>query len=579
MTPYILLDDQLSTDARYYSDPVHILTVHRAKDIHKALRTLERWHEKGYYLAGYIAYEAGFSLEPKLESLAAQANETPLLQFGAFEGFDSRRMLTPRKPADIELNPVWTKSEYLEKFERIQDYINAGDVYQVNLTFPMRGQFSGTARALYEQLRERQQVQYGGIISLGQGPDIISLSPELFFKKLSQKMIMQPMKGTLKRHSDAVIDQRQRGAMRDDDKSRAENLMIVDLLRNDLSRISQAGSVEVPELFTLETYPTLHQMTSTIRSALKPDIDLTQLFKALFPCGSVTGAPKIRAMEIIAELEDEPRGAYCGAMGYIDPNSDSCFNVAIRTLTLSHDQLTYNVGSGIVSDSGGEAEYEECLLKAKAVRGTPRPMLIETLRMTADGGIPREARHLNRLSRSAAALGYSFNPDDWQKALRRLKPAAGHGRVRVTLSAEGELLAAYRPLTQMAAPLKIVISKNPLSLSVQETRFKTSARAFYEQERMRVKTAYGADEVLFVNEDGYLCEGSFTSVFVETETGLKTPDLRCGLLPGVLREDMIASGEAKPAFLTSDDVMSGTFFMGNSLRGLMPAQLITREKI
>jgi para-aminobenzoate synthetase/4-amino-4-deoxychorismate lyase len=366
--------------------------------------------------------------------------------------------------------------------------------------------------------------------------------------------------------------------MRLDEKSRAENLMIVDLLRNDLSRISKPGTVKVPELYALETYPTLHQMTSKVTAELRGEVKITGLFKALFPCGSVTGAPKIRAMEIISELEDGPRGAYCGAMGFIDPDGSACFNVGIRTLTLEAGEVSYNVGSGVVQDSKGAAEYEECLLKAQAVRGQNRSCLIETFRREANGYMPRAALHKERLSRSAQALGFSFRAQDWEAALAALALQGASDRperIRLTLSPSGSVETSRAPLLPLSAPLKLVISKNPLSLSVQETRYKTEARAFYDQERARLKRERGADEVIFLNSDGFICEGSFTSIFLAHDSGYLTPDLSCGLLPGVLRAALIASGQAKPAMLTAKALGGADIYMGNSLRGLMRARLIS----
>jgi para-aminobenzoate synthetase/4-amino-4-deoxychorismate lyase len=577
--PYILLDDQLGGTAREYTAPDKVLTIYKTREIAAALQTLEAWHKDGYYLAGYLSYEAGLYFESKLRAGLPDVSSTPYLQFAAFKNFQSLSEIENLPPSDIALNPLWTRNDYLARFERLKAYIASGDVYQVNLTFPMLGRFKGSARELYAQLRPRQPVHYGGIISLGEGPDIISLSPELFFKKSGQSMTMQPMKGTLKRSANKAEDIRQRAAMRRDEKSRAENLMIVDLLRNDLSRISKAGTVKVPELYALETYPTLHQMTSKVTAQLRRGIEITDVFKALFPCGSVTGAPKIRAMEIISELEGASRGAYCGAMGFIDPDGSACFNVGIRTLTLEAGEVTYNVGSGVVADSCGAAEYEECLLKAEVVRGQTPARLLETFRREANGMIPRAALHKDRLSTSAKVLGYDFRSQDWEAAITALTatPSDMPERIRLSLSPSGEIETTRAPLTPLGAPLKLVISKNPLSLSVQETRFKTEARAFYDHERARLKASHGADEVLLMNKGGFLCEGSFTSLFVRTKMGYLTPEIGCGLLPGVLRAALINGGQAKTAMIKTKDLRGAEIYMGNSLRGLMLARLLTES--
>jgi len=354
IAPYILLDDQISHELRYYAAPIDIVQAQSVDEVADALKKLKDYHAKGYYLAGYLSYDLGFALETKLGPLMPEERNAPLLQFGVFETVSDHAppgcLYTSTLP-NIMLTPHWTEADYTKRFNRVMEYIRAGDVYQINLTFPMTGEYNGTAETLYAAFRHRQKGHYGGIISLGSGPEIISLSPELFFRKDNRDMAMRPMKGTRPRAEGQEADMALLAEMRNDDKSQAENLMIVDLLRNDLSRISETGSVVVPELFALETYPTLHQMTSRVTSRLKPGTEFADIFKSLFPCGSVTGAPKIRAMEIIDELEDTPRGAYCGAMGYIDPDGESCFNVAIRTAILDNKTIRYNVGSGLVLDS------------------------------------------------------------------------------------------------------------------------------------------------------------------------------------------------------------------------------------
>ena len=582
--PFILLDDQLAGTIRQYENPIEVITAFKSNDIKAALKKLQDYHAKGYYLAGYAAYELGYLLESKLKDKFPESFTAPLLQFGVFKSFSPKRpdvFLNPPAEPKLKLKPSWTEAEYLTRYRRVKDYITAGDIYQINLCFPMHGHYGGEALDLYAALRARQPVHYGGVISLGSGPEIISLSPELFFRRVQNEMTMQPMKGTIKRLPDAAKDALLRDSLKSDIKSQAENLMIVDLLRNDLSRISEAGSVKVPELYSLETYPTLHQMTSKVTSTLKPNTEFLDIFKALFPCGSVTGAPKIRAMEIIRELEPAPRGAYCGALGFIDPLKDggasnSCFNVGIRTLILESGKLRYNVGSGVVLDSDGADEYQECLLKADVVRGKPKPYLIETLRLTGDGQTVNFDLHMARLKRSARALKYPFSIRKIRAQFKRLSPPDSDTRLRLTLSAQGDIKIQAQHLAELNTPLKLAISKNPLTPDVQETRHKISARDFYDGERERLMKLCGADEVLFFNASGELCEGSFTSLFLkqENETYL-TPSLSCGLLPGVLRESLIKQGQAITTKLTLADLNGADIFMGNSLRGLQPAIILS----
>ena len=587
---YVVLDDQLGGTVRRYTKPVAIITTYKAREIAEAFASLQRYHQDGYHLAGYIAYEMGYALEPKLAELMPENFDKPLLQIGVFKGYSTEAIkpCETSTPPSLNLKPLWNEADYLSRYDRVKAYIEAGDVYQINLCFPMFGNYGGTAMDLYRRFRSRQPVRYGGVVSLGgdETPDIISLSPELFFKREGDTVTMRPMKGTTARADDPKEDARLAQVMKADAKSQAENLMIVDLLRNDLSRIAAIGTVKTPELYTLESYPTLHQMTSVVRAKLAPNTDFTQMFKSLFPCGSVTGAPKIRAMEIIRELEPAPRGAYCGAMGYIDPSSGSgadnfgggnaCFNVGIRTLILEGGKLRYNVGSGVVMDSDGAEEYRECLLKADVVRGRTKPDLIETMR--CEGGvIAHREGHITRLRGSAKALGYALDESRLGTLLNEMpKSGTSIQHLRLTLSAQGELNYLGKTFVPLSTPLKLAISKNPLTSLVQESRYKVSARDFYDGERARLKALCGADEVLFLNLDGALCEGSFTSLFIEDAIGgYTTPSLSCGLLPGVLRAAMLADGSAREAVLGLADLKLGTIFMGNALRGLMPAKLMS----
>ena len=365
--PFAFFEDQIASLTRYYGAPRDRIVIHEPDHVEEGFAAIEHALESGLHVAGYAGYEVGYVLEPRLANLLPGERRTPLLDFGVFGGFERETVPLPRAsvPGSVSLTPLWDEAAYAGVFERAMDYIHAGDVYQVNLTFPMAGTVSGDPAAIYGALRQHQPVQYGGLVCLGE-PTVMTLSPELFFATEGREISVRPMKGTARRgetpHEDAALA----GAMRADEKSRAENLMIVDLLRNDLGRVSEIGSVRVTDLYSVETYPTLHQMTSGIVSRLRPDVGVTELFASLFPCGSVTGAPKIRAMEIIRELETSPRGAYCGAIGYIEPGEVACFNVAIRTMSVFGDgSAIYNVGSAIVSDSRAPDEYQECLLKAK----------------------------------------------------------------------------------------------------------------------------------------------------------------------------------------------------------------------
>jgi len=574
---YIFLDDQLTNTQRYYTDPVDILIADDPGDIDDIFAKLTQYHQEGYFIAGYLSYDLGYVFEDALSHRLAPKRPTPLLNFGIFKTFERQaptQLLYSSQAPDLTLTPLWSEAEYSKRFSQVMDYIRAGDVYQINLTFPMTGPYDGPAHSLYAAFRHRQKGRYGGVVHLGNAPDIISLSPELFFRKEGRDMSMRPMKGTRPRSANSQIDEELRLNMRNDVKSQAENLMIVDLLRNDLSRISEPGSVKVPELFALESYETLHQMTSRVVSKLTPDIDMKSIFQNLFPCGSVTGAPKIRAMEIIDDLETTPRGAYCGALGYIDPNGDACFNVGIRTLTLSGKRLTYNVGSGLVYDSQAQDEYHECLLKADVLSQPPAD-IIETCLWTPKDGIVRGKAHKARMMKSAKALGYPFNPAQYDALIDGIKAKETSQHIRITLSAEGDLNLSQKYFVSLDRP-KIMVSPHKLSKQVQYSKHKISRRNFYDEERERLKALTGIDEVIFLNESGKLCEGSFTSIFIEKDGKLLTPALKTGILPGVLRAELLRSKKARTADLTEDDLLGAkNIYIGNSMRGLMPAALIT----
>jgi aminodeoxychorismate synthase component I len=380
--PFVLFEDGRDHGrALLFDAPREIIVARNAGEVAEAFARMEAASREGLHLAGYASYELGYALEPKFAARPWPESRTPLLLFGAFAAPRpyAADFGAANAESRISLEPAWTSEQYAERFQKCRDYIFAGDVYQINLTFPLYGRYDGDPLALYHALRKRQPVAYGGVAALGD-ETIVSLSPEVFFEAhrlvsatgapLGRSIRARPMKGTAQRGFMPPEDMARAKYLVEDEKSRAENLMIVDLLRNDLSRLAEIGSVKVTDLFTVQTYPTLHQMTSGIEARLREGVTLTELFSGLFPCGSVTGAPKIRAMEIIRDLECAARGVYCGSLGVISPEGDMRFNVAIRTLTIFPDhQLVCNVGSAIVADSKAREEYEECLIKARFLTG------------------------------------------------------------------------------------------------------------------------------------------------------------------------------------------------------------------
>ena len=538
--------------------------------------TLARLKAEAGWAIAALDYELGYLLEPKAapagwQPLAAQ----PLARFWRFADCspltaDAAENWLLGQVSDAAagvggLQPLISENQHLAAVNRIKQLISEGDCYQVNLTFPVAFEWFGAPLDLYARLRQRQPVRYGGFVGdARQG--LVSLSPELFLERRGDRLLTRPMKGTLPRHLPPE-------ELRASEKDQAENLMIVDLLRNDLGRIAENGSVVVDQLFEIEDYPTVWQMVSAV-SARIGQRDFADVLSALFPCGSITGAPKIRAMQIATEVENSPRGIYTGALGWLSPNGDFRLNVAIRTLELKADQSgKLGIGSGIVADSQPDAEWQECLLKARFLSDCdPGLKLIETLRRE-NGQYPRLAGHLARLRRSAAWLGFALD----EAALRQqlaAQPLAGNWRVRLSLAKSGAIEVqsfelpeepAGRRYAQMAAGR--IDSTDPLR------RHKTTERRLYDAALRQLSADASIFDVIFLNERGEVAEGARSNIFVERAGRLLTPPLASGCLPGVLRAELLASGDAIEAVLQPADLQAG-FCLGNALRGLIRVELL-----
>ena len=563
--PFVLLDDaRPGGRALLFTEPEEIVATREPGEIPACLERL-----RGRAAAGFLAYEAGHALEPKLAPLAhpPAADAPPLLWFGLFSEVrvvEAEAFLPdPASAWAGKARPLISQAEYGAALAAVHEHILAGDVYQANLTFPAEVPVAGHPLALYAALRARARAGYGGIVYTG-SHWLLSLSPELFFTLEGGKVTTRPMKGTAPRDADPE-------AFRNDPKQRAENLMIVDLLRNDLSKVAKTGTVGVPELFAVETYPTLLQLTSTVTSTLDDGLGPVDLLNAIFPCGSITGAPKIRAMELIDALESGRRGPYCGAIGRLAPDGEAAFNVAIRTLVLrAGDSIArLGLGSGIVADSSAEEEWRECLAKGAFVETARSFDLIETMRFDPADGVADLDRHLARLKASAEALDFPFDRHLARNELQAATFRAGPSKVRLLLSRRGSMAIELRPLEPAPeAPVEVVLLPLPVAADDFRLRHKTSDRAFYDEAR----AASTCFEVVFRDPDGFLTEGSFTSLFVERESRLITPPLARGLLPGVLRGRLLAEGKAEEGDLTEADLADG-FFVGNAVRGLVRARL------
>jgi para-aminobenzoate synthetase component 1 len=363
--------------------PSRVIRADQPAAVEAALDALDAARADGAWLAGYASYELGYVLEPRLQARLPQDRRLPLLCFGVYEAPEALD-LQSGEAALQPLRPVWDQTRYTEAFDTVKRNIGSGDIYQANLTFPIETGVSGTSEALYAALCAHQSVGHGALVQQEGLPDLLSRSPELFFRTDAEGVIeTRPMKGTQPRSADPVEDARRRDFLRQDEKNRAENLMIVDLLRNDISRVAETGSVRVPELFSVESYATVHQMVSLVQAQLRKDAGLGDIFRALYPCGSITGAPKIRAMEILNDLEPDPREIFCGTIGWAAPDGRSEFNVAIRTLMVENGQATLNVGGGVVWDSTAASEYEEALWKARYAQMLVASLTSEPMRISA----------------------------------------------------------------------------------------------------------------------------------------------------------------------------------------------------
>ncbi|MBU2580941.1 MAG: aminodeoxychorismate synthase component I [Alphaproteobacteria bacterium] len=587
---FVLLDNSSGTHSPslLFTDPIEIVRADIPGEVEAAIARIEKAVGGGLHAAGFFSYELGYAMEPRIARLMPDNRDMPLLWFGLYE--TSRQMTGPgvlewlnettrsasHEFSDVEL--AWTREEYEQRFDKALEMIRAGDIYQLNLTFKARFRLSGSPLTFYRDLRAKQPVAYGAVVDTGD-VTVLSASPELFIELDGRKIHTRPMKGTAARLGAIEADARQRRVLASDDKQRAENLMIVDLMRNDLGRISEIGSVRVDDLFTVETFKTLHQMTSGVTATLNEGVGLREMLKGIYPPGSITGAPKIRAMELIAELETEPRGVYCGAIGHISPQGRALFNVAIRTPVVRRGgQGEMGIGSGVVYDSGGGSEYEECLLKMKFLTDPPRPFqLIETMLYEPGRGIFLEQRHFDRLRASAAYYAYALD-------VERVRSAVGAGiephkdetlRVRLTLAEDGTPTVTVTVLgaDSKMEVMRFVVSPTRLNSANPFLYHKTTRRELYDEEWQKYHDEAGADEVIYLNEDGDLAEGSRTSIFVERDGTLITPPLSAGLLPGTLRAELIASGRAVEGRLGLEDLaMAENCYLGNSVRGLVRAE-------
>jgi para-aminobenzoate synthetase/4-amino-4-deoxychorismate lyase len=550
-----------------------------------ALKKIESAVHSGYYAVGFVSYEAAVALDHSLS--VKLPTSFPLLWFGIFR---ERCLHLPQTLPEFSLQsfyelsawqPASSRDEYRYALAEIKDYIGAGDCYQVNYTLQQQSNFTGDVRSFYYDLCRAQSTPYAAFFDLDRF-SILSTSPELFFRLDKGVVTVRPMKGTAVRGKSADEDERIALSLQSNEKERAENLMIVDLLRNDLGRISENGSVTVKSLFDVETLATIHQMTSTVSSRLRADVGLEDIFRALFPCGSITGAPKKRSMEIIAELENTPRGLYTGCIGYIAPEMrEAVFSVAIRTIVLDKDAGTgsLGVGSGITWYSEPDAEFEECLAKGLFAQKTrPAFTLIESLLFEAGSGFFLLDRHLKRLADSARYFGFAMNMCAAQTKLEDSAEAiSGRAKVRLILSRDGALSVEVEPLVCPTASETswITFADVRVDSSHQFLYHKTSNRELYRRE---LEMRPGCVDIIFLNERNEVTEGANNNIVVRKGGMLVTPPVNCGLLPGTFRAQLLETGEITEQILVPADLeQAKEIYLVNSVRKWRQVRLVSGE--
>lgn len=603
-TPFVLLDDDTASAAnptsRLYTELAGVFTCQRSEELSALFAFLEQALQDDRHVVGWFSYELG----AQLQGVDHAVSEKPLAQILSFAqcqkmdrdavarwlGANDATENVPVGIANLHANV--DAGAFDEAIEKIRAYIEAGDTYQVNYTYRLRGEVFGSPLGLYRRLRERQPTPYSALMALPDGRTVLSFSPELFLRHEKGDLTARPMKGTAPASGDAIVDAERALALSHHEKNCAENLMIVDLLRNDLGRVAQCGSVQVPTLYDVRAYGAVLQMTSTVTARLRDDATLAKIFEAMYPCGSITGAPKKRTMEIIREVEPDVRGVYTGGIGWFDkadragavPNF--CLSVPIRTLVLDAPDAggvrrgELGVGAGIVYDSRAEEEYAECQLKAQFLSGLPPTVaLLETMRVTRDGCALWD-RHLHRLRQSAAYFGLALD----ESALRKQVMTAcaelrdGPHRLRLSIGADGVRLQTA-PLSLLQEPVRLLLADAPTFSGDLFLRHKTTYRQRYDA-GWRAAEAQGAFDMLFFNERDELTEGGRSNVFVKLNGQWVTPPLSSGVLPGVMRSVLLEdpAWHASERTLTHDDLdRAEAVIVCNALRGVLRAEVVSRK--
>lgn len=565
-----------------FQNPIHWIEVRALDQLPAVFARIDEALAKGNWVAGYFGYECGYHWEPTSSPNYKPSSEAlPLAAIGIYAEPTLCMPSSPQSPCEAgitDLHVSLSPEQYAQQFDRAQQYIAAGDTYQLNLTTEVSAPYTGDPADLFSHLMAAQPVDLGAMLHVGRC-HILSASPELFFHQQDREIMVRPMKGTAPRGSTCSEDDRLASSLAADEKNRAENIMIVDLLRNDLGRIAEFGSVRPDKLFTVERLPSLLQMTSEIRATLRPEITPYRLFAALFPSGSIIGAPKVHSMQLLRSLEQRDRGVYTGAIGCWSPCGEALFSVAIRTVVVDSGQLTMGIGSGVVADSIAASEYNECLLKADFLRDQTF-RLIETMRWQ-HGRCDLLQLHLDRLQSSAEHFHFRFDRKSIQRAIEHHATSLDADmpyRLRLVLDHRGtctfnapEPVGEDAPETQLRVrlwPTKID-STNPL------LQHKTTRRTFYDRAYAEA-LHHGLADIIFINEFGHITEGAIHNIFVRHGKQWRTPPATSGLLPGVYRLHLLTTRDnIAEANLTVEDLRAADeIWLTNAVRGIRKAILL-----
>jgi para-aminobenzoate synthetase / 4-amino-4-deoxychorismate lyase len=572
-----------------FRSPRKIIEARDPGEIQTGLLAIETALSEGLWVAGYISYEAGYALEPSLAELCQPLPDgSPLLWLGCYDAPQEREesvacTVAGFESSCVDLRYALTSDAYIRKVEAIRARIERGETYQANLTMNVHWSTGEEASEMYDRLLQAQPVRYAALLHPQPGWHLLSLSPELFFAREGNRIMTRPMKGTASPGLDAAESRQNAEWLRTDEKNRAENLMIVDLLRNDLGRICKVGSIQVTGLFDVERYPTVLQMTSSIEGLLREGIDYADIFRALFPSGSIVGAPKIRTMRLLREIEQRPRGVYTGSIGYMAPGGVAEFNVAIRTASLRAGEACLGVGSGILYDSSPALEYEECKTKTKFLMCQPEQDfgLIETLLLEKHSYALHD-EHLDRMRQSAEYFQMNFDVERFESALegaRRASSPADRTRVRLLLRASGEVTWTASPLARSDnSGLVILLATERTDPADRFVRHKTTRRSLYDQALQSAKEK-GYDDVLFRNVHDEITECAIRNLVVGIEGRMFTPPVRSGLLPGVYRGRMLHDGRvAERVLMESDVARAEAVYICNSVHGLRRVAQIDKQR-